>query len=738
MKVAIRMPKLKRAPRDDVDPDTAIVEDLGIDPVPIDEPAVPREALRSASVSSATNANGDPSVWVGTRMHERRARTWLVVLLASLAVGAAFVWSHGRQGSELNRLSRASGEVLTQTQVLAKHASGTLAGRPDAARLLSDSRDALGRQVEALTRGDVTQMLPDEVVARISRVDQLWRSMSRSVDVLIAQQRLLESVGAARRVALPAVDAMSVAAAEVLSARIGGGVSARDVAAPAELGAGLQRLGRDLASMQGAEGFDARALAGLVDTVARLRRLIDASVPTDRVRAGAEADTRDAFALLRAEFGKIDAPLRTIGGQVPSLQRAQQAEQQLGAESDRMRAELEGLQSGLQVADDDRRWLVYAAALFGIVGALGAFGLSRAYVGISNVRAEQAERQRLVAENLEQAAKRTNELNQAAILRLMNELQEVADGDLTVQATVSEDITGAIADSVNYTVEELRSLVARINSTAELVNEASSTAQMTATSLQAASEQQSREIKETGESVLRMAQQINDVSARASESVKVARKSLSAADEGSRAVNNAISGMNGIRDQIQETAKRIKRLGESSQEIGEIVELISDITEQTNVLALNAAIQAASAGEAGRGFTIVAEEVQRLAERSAEATKQISALIKTIQTDTQDAVAAMERSTQGVVEGTRRSDEAGGALQDIRRVSQQLAELIEDFSASTSKQAASAGTVAQSIQRILLVTEQTSEGTLQTAGSIRQLSELAQELKNSVSRFKVT
>jgi twitching motility protein PilJ len=195
--------------------------------------------------------------------------------------------------------------------------------------------------------------------------------------------------------------------------------------------------------------------------------------------------------------------------------------------------------------------------------------------------------------------------------------------------------------------------------------------------------------------------------------------------------------MNGIRDQIQDTAKRIKRLGESSQEIGEIVELISDITEQTNVLALNAAIQAASAGEAGRGFTIVAEEVQRLAERSAEATKQISALIRTIQTDTADAVAAMERSTQGVVEGTRLSDEAGRALGEIGRVSTTLAELIDDFSSTTSRQAASAGTVAQSIQRILLVTEQTSEGTLQTAGSIRQLSELAHELKNSVSRFKV-
>jgi twitching motility protein PilJ len=235
-----------------------------------------------------------------------------------------------------------------------------------------------------------------------------------------------------------------------------------------------------------------------------------------------------------------------------------------------------------------------------------------------------------------------------------------------------------------------------------------------------------------------MATDITSVSQQAAQSANVARRSLNAAEAGQKVVEDSIRGMNEIRDQIQETSKRIKRLGESSQEIGEIVELISDITEQTNVLALNAAIQAASAGEAGRGFSVVAEEVQRLAERSGEATKQIAALVRTIQTDTQDAVAAMEKSTQGVVEGAKLSDAAGNALQDIGKVSQELAELISGISKTTEQQAAQASGVSQSITRILTVTEQTSKGTQQTAGSIGQLSELALQLKNSVARFKVS
>lgn len=376
--------------------------------------------------------------------------------------------------------------------------------------------------------------------------------------------------------------------------------------------------------------------------------------------------------------------------------------------------------------------LLSAVAVFA-----GVFGQRKLFTVLQAQRGQQMDHQRTDAQRLQTEAKRVNDANQAAILRLMNELQSVAEGDLTQQATVTEDITGAIADSVNYTVEELRTLVAQVQGTASRVTETTQLVDATSTELMAASSEQLREIRDTGESVLQMAGRINEVSAQAQQTAQVARQSVTAAESGLKAVQDTIGGMNTIRDQIQETSKRIKRLGESSQEIGEITELISDITEQTNVLALNAAIQAASAGEAGRGFSVVAEEVQRLAERSADATRQIAALVKAIQTDTQDAVGAMERSTQGVVDGTRLTDAAGAALGDIDRVSHQLADLITDISSRALGEAQSANVVAANIQHIFAVTEQTGEGTRSTAQMVRELSQIADELKHSVARFKI-
>ncbi|MDP3088090.1 MAG: methyl-accepting chemotaxis protein [Methylotenera sp.] len=327
--------------------------------------------------------------------------------------------------------------------------------------------------------------------------------------------------------------------------------------------------------------------------------------------------------------------------------------------------------------------------------------------------------------------------NQEAVLQLLDEMGDLADGDLTVKAQVRDSITGAIADSINYTIDSLRDLVVEINRATEQVTSATSVAQGTSARLLSAAETQSEQIMQTTDAVTDMTRSILQVSSNAAQASEVAQRSLEAANQGSQAVQNTISGMNEIRTQIQETSKRIKRLGESSQEISEIVELISDITEQTNILALNAAIQAASAGEAGRGFTVVAEEVQRLAERSSEATKQISAIVKTIQTDTHGAVMAMEKSTEGVVDGARVADAAGQALSEIESVTNNLARLIQSISAATNAQTESATTVANNMQMIQEITTQTTEGTQLTADSVGQLTALAEELRDSVAGFKL-
>ena len=327
--------------------------------------------------------------------------------------------------------------------------------------------------------------------------------------------------------------------------------------------------------------------------------------------------------------------------------------------------------------------------------------------------------------------------NQEAVLQLLDEMGDLADGDLTVKAQVRDNITGAIADSINYTIDSLRDLVVEINRATTQVASATSVAQDTSDQLLTAAERQSDQIMQTTDAVIDMTRSILQVSSNAAQASEVAQRSLLAANQGSQAVQNTISGMNEIRTQIQETSKRMKRLGESSQEISEIVELISDITEQTNILALNAAIQAASAGEAGRGFTVVAEEVQRLAERSSEATKQISAIVKTIQTDTHGAVAAMEKSTEGVVEGARVADAAGQALTEIETVTTNLARLIQSISAATNAQTESATMVSNNMQMIQEITTQTTEGTKLTANSVGQLTALAEELRNSVAGFKL-
>jgi twitching motility protein PilJ len=328
-----------------------------------------------------------------------------------------------------------------------------------------------------------------------------------------------------------------------------------------------------------------------------------------------------------------------------------------------------------------------------------------------------------------------NERNQQAILRLLDELSSLADGDLTVQATVTEDITGAIADSINYAIEALRELVATINDSSILVDAASKQTEGTARHLVRSAETQAKQAAAASESMARMAISIEEVSGNAERCSDVARHSVEIAHKGGEAVRRTIAGMNTIRETIQDTSKRIKRLGESSQEIGNIVELIEEIAEQTNILALNASIEASRAGEASRGFAVVADEVQKLAERSAGATKKIEVLVSTIQSDTNEAVMSMERSTTDVVGGALLAENAGAALEEIEQVSHQIASLVHNISSSSKEQTSVAGAITKNMHVLREISTKTTESTTAASTAISKLAELASQLRRSVAGF---
>lgn len=687
------------------------------------------DQLRSAQASLTTTPR---KLWlIGNLPVVKQFQTLGVLLVTFLVFSALMVFLDNRQSSQGAAATATATEMEMLSQRLARGSALASQGQPTAFAAVKDSRERFKADLGALLVGGsvhgVTVETPQDeaTVKTLNDVKQRWERVDNAAGRLLENETSLTSLAKGLETLNVGNNAI-LELAQQASAQIGqSGGSLREIEYTNQLAVLSQRIAKNANTLASSDEIDPEVAFLLGKDAGTFRDILAGLLKGSEALRLAPVKSEEARATLvelQKRFTAYEGGINAILTNMSRLVVAKQAARSVNTEAEPLLNETTTL-AGLYEQNPARKWTLGAAIAFALLALLMLLLLGKVFLDDARMRAMESEGE--------------NKRNQEAILRLLNEMGNLADGDLTVQASVTEDVTGAIADSINFTIEELRTLVRGINSATDQVTKATQETQAISNRLYEASQRQNREIQQASASVLQMAQSINEVSQTANQSARVAQQSLAAAEKGGQVVQNQIAGMNEIRSQIQDTSKRIKRLGESSMEIGEIVELISDITEQTNVLALNAAIQAASAGEAGRGFTVVAEEVQRLAERSGEATKQIEAIVKTIQADTQDAVAAMEKSTVGVVEGTKLSDAAGQALTEIQKVSRDLADLISRISAQTQMQSTSVTDVTRGMQGILKITEETTEGTKQTNVSIGQLTKLAAELRSSVAGFKV-
>ena len=687
------------------------------------------EQLRAASTAAPTPSK---TLLIGNLPVVKQFQVLGVLTVMFLILAAFMVYLDNRASNQQSMQSSIATEMQMLSQRLARGSALAAQGQASAFAAVRDSRERFKVDLDALVSGgtfkgtSLDQTQESASLETLNGVKQRWERVDAAAKKLVDNEKSLTSLAHGME-AINQGNSGLLELAQQAAQQIGqGGGSLREVDYANQLAVLSQRIAKNANTLASADEIDPEVafLLGKDETAFRdvMNGLAKGS-DSMRLAPVRSEDARTTLAEIGKRFGAYQAGISSILSNMANLVVAKQAARSVNNEAEPLLTDTTTLADQYQNGNRTRAFTLGLSIAF-VLLALGCLAMvAKVFLNDARLRAQDSEHE--------------NKRNQEAILRLLNEMGNLADGDLTVQASVTEDVTGAIADSINFTIEELRTLVRGINSATDQVTKATQETQAISNRLFEASQRQNREIQLASASVLTMAESINEVAQNAAQSAKVAQAQLVAAEKGGSAVQDQISGMNDIRSQIQETSKRIKRLGESSLEIGEIVELISDITEQTNVLALNAAIQAASAGEAGRGFSVVAEEVQRLAERSGEATKQIEAIVKTIQADTQDAVAAMEKSTVGVVEGAKLSDAAGQALAEIQQVSRELAELIGSISAQTQRQSSSVTDVTRGMQGILRISEETTEGTKQTNVSIGQLTKLAAELRSSVAGFKV-
>lgn len=666
------------------------------------------------------------NLFAGMRSSSVIAGLFIVLIVSIVLLFANFAYLNTQSNHDKQYIGHA-GELRVLSQRIAKNATEAAAGKGEAFKLLKDARNDFEKRWNILVNGDESTSLPpspEAVKPQMDVVQQDWDGLRKNADSILASEQTVLSLHQVASTLAETIPQLQVEYEEVVDILLENGAPADQVAvaqrqsllAERILGSVNKVLAGDENSVQAADSFGRDA--SLFGRVLKGMQEGNAAMSISKVTNAEAVDRLNEIAeLFEFVSGSVDEILETS----PDLFQVREAANNIFSVSQTLLDKASQLADGFENLVGGRSINLFAGY------ALGALA-SIILIGLVMVR----ETNRRLAETAEK-----NDRNQAAILRLLDEIADLADGDLTVAATVTEDFTGAIADSINYSIDQLRELVETINQTAVQVAAAAQETQSTAMHLAEASEHQAQEIAGASAAINEMAVSIDQVSANASESSAVAERSVAIANKGNEVVHNTITGMDNIREQIQDTSKRIKRLGESSQEIGDIVSLINDIADQTNILALNAAIQASMAGDAGRGFAVVADEVQRLAERSSAATKQIEALVKTIQTDTNEAVISMEQTTSEVVRGARLAQDAGVALEEIEKVSKTLAALIQNISNAARQQASSAGHISNTMNVIQEITSQTSAGTTATARSIGNLAKMASEMRNSVSGFKL-
>jgi twitching motility protein PilJ len=671
---------------------------------------------------------------LGSKVSNRGTKFWAWLLILSAVVFALNFGTAQYYARQENNARALAAELQVNSQQLAKYAQLAVKGQEESFDEFAATKGRIDTIVNSLRHGSTVPNVRAYENAKnelgtssaLGKVTELWTKMSEDADRIIKSREQVLSL---------------VQTASSFTARI------------PQLSARLDEVVRAMSSDNAPASQINLANRQIVLADRMSRRVTEILAGGDQAVSSADALQRDA-----AVFGQVLTGLKNgdpdMGVNKVTSAQAMASVEQVEKLYEESRKEMESIlqastelaevqKASQSISDDSNDLLSRAKKLFDSIGSvLGRFFPNDMISILAGAIAVLAIFGLLYTVNLDQRRRlasttELNQRNQEAILRLLDEMGSLAEGDLTVKATVTEDITGAIADSINFAVEALRSLVSTINETAVQVAAAAQETQATAMHLAEAAEHQAQQITSASQQINSIASSIDQVSKNSAESADVAQRSVQIAAKGADVVRQTIQGMDNIRDQIQETSKRIKRLGESSQEIGSIVELINDIAEQTNILALNAAIQAASAGEAGRGFAVVADEVQRLAERASNATKRIEALVQTIQSDTNEAVSSMEQTTAEVVAGARLAEDAGLALGEIEKVSNDLADLIQNISTAARQQSAAATNITATMSVIQEITTQTSHGASQTAESIGNLAQLAADLRRSVADFKL-